>query len=254
MAFAKEKLETVNKSPYVKHGRKHRHIKSVSLLLTAVLICEMTGCSKNEDRISVLGTSLYELQNISADNSTSDDTSCGQDDSPLSIKKLIFSYAIHLPKSENANCEYFLFVQSDGSIYVGVYSDFYAKQFKFQRQLYGLNDVDFELLDDIKHIGYLSDSEVKALRGLIDKIDPESQAYNRNETELSPTVVDTVYYTYFCYLGDGNKLAFRVARNGNNSGSFYKTSDQSASEAVDIVLNNTVVVEWERECLKENGV
>ena len=144
-------------------------------------------------------------------------------------------------------------MQSDGSIYSGVYSDFYTKQLKFQRQLYGLDDVDFELLDDIKHIGYLSDTEVKALRGSIDKIDPESQAYNRNETELSPTVIDTVYYTYFCYPGDGDKMAFRVARIGNWTDASYKTYDENALNALEIIKSNALVIEWERECSKENG-
>ncbi len=157
----------------------------MKLLIITILFCflSLTACNETSGADSHFESSATSFLE--------------EDDSPLSMRKLIFSYAIHFPESENAGCEYFLFVQSDGSIYTGVYSDFYTKQLKFQRQLYGLNDVDFELLDDIKHIGYLSDSEVKALSGLIEKINSESQAYNRNETELTPTVVDTVYYTFF---------------------------------------------------------
>lgn len=76
MAFVKEKLEMfVNKSACVKHGRKHRYIKSVSLLLAAVLLCGMTGCSKNEEQISDPEGSLSGSQSIPNESSASDDTS-----------------------------------------------------------------------------------------------------------------------------------------------------------------------------------
>lgn len=76
MAFMKEKHKMfVNKAACVKHGRKHRYIKPVSLLLAAILLCGMTGCSKNEVHISEPESSLSGLQSIPNESSALDDAS-----------------------------------------------------------------------------------------------------------------------------------------------------------------------------------
>lgn len=65
MAFVEE--TSVNRAAYVKRSRKHRYIKPFALLLAAVLLCGLTGCSKNGT--SSPGSSLGDSQNISSDSS-----------------------------------------------------------------------------------------------------------------------------------------------------------------------------------------
>lgn len=68
MTFVKEKFEMfVN----MKRGRKYRYIKPVYLLLAAVLLCGMAGCSKNEG-VSDSESSSGDSQNISINNSIKD--------------------------------------------------------------------------------------------------------------------------------------------------------------------------------------
>ena len=58
-------------APYVKRNRKHCYIKPFAMLLAAVLMCGVTGCSKNEG-VSDSESSSGDSQNISADNSIED--------------------------------------------------------------------------------------------------------------------------------------------------------------------------------------
>lgn len=68
MAFVEE--TSVNRAAYVKRSRKHRYIKPFALLLSAVLLCGMVGCSKSGT--SSPGSSFGDSRNISADNSIED--------------------------------------------------------------------------------------------------------------------------------------------------------------------------------------
>ena len=73
MTFMKEKIETfVNNAANRKPVRKYRYIKPFALLLAAVLLCGMSGCSKNEGEVSKQESSLGDSQNISSDNSIED--------------------------------------------------------------------------------------------------------------------------------------------------------------------------------------
>ena len=58
--------------PYVKRNRNHHYIKPFALLLATVLLCGVSGCSKNEGEISKQESSLGDSQNISSDNSIED--------------------------------------------------------------------------------------------------------------------------------------------------------------------------------------
>lgn len=105
MAFMKEKHKMfVNKTVCVKRSRKHLYIKTVALLLAAVLLCGMTGCSKNEEHISEPESSSSDSQNISVDSSPSDDISSVQSDSSAefnfdeAVKNItLFGQKISLP-------------------------------------------------------------------------------------------------------------------------------------------------------------
>lgn len=221
----------------------------VKLLLIPILFSclFLTACGKISDQ---------DPQAEPSDTSSveSSDTSfLEKDDKALSMNKLIFSYSVNYPEGENVTCDYFIFVQSDGSIYSGVYSDFYAKQFEFQKQLYSFDNVDFDLLEDVKHLGDLSDSETEKLCSLIANVDIESEAYKRGENELIPTVVDTALYGFYCYPTNNKKTAFRIAMAGNETGASYKTHDENALEAIKIIQSNVLITEWEEECIKENN-
>lgn len=221
----------------------------VKLLVVPVMLflLFLTACGEIFNQDSQVESSDQDSQIGSSDISLLE-----EDDKALSMNKLIFSYSARYPESEKANCEYYLFVQSDGSIYSGVYSDFYAKQYEFQKQLYSFNNVDFDLLDDVNHLGNLSDSETEKLCSLIENVDLGSEAYKRGGTESIPTVVDTASYTYYCYPIDSKKTAFRIAIVRNWTGVSYKTFDENALEVLDIIQSNALVTEWEEGCSKEN--
>lgn len=73
MTSMKEKIETiVNNAANRKPVRKYRYIKPFAVLLAAVLLCGVSGCSKNEGEISKQESSLGDSQNISSDNSIED--------------------------------------------------------------------------------------------------------------------------------------------------------------------------------------
>ena len=73
MTSMKEKIETiVNNAANRKPVRKYRYIKPFAVLLAAVLLCGMSGCSKNEGEISKQESSSGDSQNISSDNSIED--------------------------------------------------------------------------------------------------------------------------------------------------------------------------------------
>lgn len=79
--------------------------KSITaLVLAATLLCGMTGCSKNEVRISEPESSSSDSQSFFMDNSTSDGTSSGQGDSSAefnfdeAVKNItLFGHKISLP-------------------------------------------------------------------------------------------------------------------------------------------------------------
>lgn len=226
------------------HSTKHQigeKEKSAAALFMAALLCGLSGCAA-------------ETNAPTSDSSASAYISVIEDDGkPLNMKKLLFSYSVYYPESEDKTSKYFVFVQSDGSIYTGVYRDMY-RRFEFQQRLYNFDNVDFGLLDDVGLLGHFSEAETEKLCGLIANVDTQSKAYERGEAEPIPTVFDTAWYVFYCYPTDSKKTAFQISSSGNLTGASYRTYDKNALEAFKLVCGNSLITEWEDALGKENGV
>lgn len=232
---------TLSKLHSLNHQIGEKAKRAAAPFMAAALLCGLSGCAA-------------EANAPASDSSANAYISVIEDDGkPLNMKKLLFSYSAYYPESENSSNRYFVFVQSDGSIYTGVYRDMY-RRFEFQQRLYSFDNVDFGLLDDVELLGNLSEAETEKLRGLIANVDTQSKAYERGEGEPIPTVFDTAWYNFYCYPTDNRKTAFQISSSGNLTGASYRTYDKNALEASKLVCGNSLIAEWEAALGKENGV
>lgn len=199
-------------------------ISALSMLFLSA--CETDGVSDLQEESSVYSEVVYA-------------------DKELGMKKLIFSIMMFFPECDRLN-SYYLFVQSDGSIYTGVDTDYMAKQYEFRKKLAACDDSAFDLLDEAERIGQISASETQSLVELIDKIDPNSDGfdYNIDNSGMRPDVIDTVCYTYLFYLGTAPKSEFSAASFGNHSGSFTRTYDVNALKAMSLINENELIMNW----------
>jgi len=169
----------------------------------------------------------------------------------LNMDNILFTSACNYAYNCQDPLKYcMMFIRTDGQVY-----SCSAKSGTFFKNLYECDNAVWDMAEDITHIGTLTDSELSDLIKYTENIDLNSEAYVRGDTELRPDVEVCDSYTSYLYKrdSDGNKKSFYTISH-DATGVSYKTLDENALNALEIIKNSKSYNSWLSECSRVLGV
>lgn len=238
---------------------KFRKILNI-LLICLVMI--LTGCGNVEEKInpeiSSESTSEEVTNEISkeisvASNVDKEISSENSEESNME-KVLFFATILHnyqLEEYTDTDIKYYFVVQNDGTVWT-MDNNCEADNYEFVTKFAGHDDSAWELADHLENIGSLSAEDTQKLSEYISGIDFNSEDYDRlRDIGEEPEVIETVYYNYLCRIPDDKSRWFRIMDTGENQGVSYRTYDENALSAVDLIEHNQLYIDW---CEKINRI
>ncbi|MDE6782051.1 MAG: hypothetical protein K2J40_11445 [Ruminococcus sp.] len=115
---------------------------------------------------------------------------------------------------------YYFVVLNDGNVFT-MEKNYKSDNYEFHKKIFSCDDSAWETADNIENIGTFSPKETETLSGYIAGINPDSDYYDRERDDMgmAPDVIESVYYSYYCYIPNGEKKSvFRVMSFGENQG------------------------------------
>lgn len=170
-------------------------------------------------------------------------------------KVLFFATVFHNYQDKrytDTDVMYYFIVQNDGNVWT-MDSNYKADNYEFVKKFAGHDDSAWELADHLENIGNLSPEDTQKLSEYISGINYGSDDYDRlRDDGCEPDVIESVYYNYFCCIPENKSNWFSIMHTGENQGISYKTYDENALSALNLVINNQLYIDWKERINKIN--
>ena len=162
-------------------------------------------------------------------------------------KVLFFATILHNYQEEkytDTDIMYYFVILNDGTVWT-MDSNYRSDNYEFVKKFAGHDESAWELADHLENIGNFSAEETKLLSEYIFGINYDSKDYDRlRDDGCEPDVIESVYYDYSCCILDDKSKWFSIMNTGANQGISYKTYDENALSALDLVRNNQFYIDW----------
>ena len=223
----------------------YKFVKILDVLIICVMML-LTGCGKIENEVSPESSVESNIESeITSENSEESDVE----------KVLFFSTIVHnyeLKEYTDTDIEYYFVVQNDGTVWT-MDNNCYADNYEFVTKFVGHDDSAWELADHLENIGSLSAEDTQKLSEYISGIDVNSEDYDRlRDDGFEPEVIERVYYSDYCRIPDDKSRWFRIMDTGENQGVSYKTYDENALSALDLIEHNQLYIDWREKINRIN--
>lgn len=170
-------------------------------------------------------------------------------------KVLFFTTAFHNYQDErytDTDVMYYFVMQNDGTVWT-MDSNYRADNYEFVKKFASHDDSAWETADHLENVGSLSPEDTQKLSEYISRINYDSEDYDRlRDDGCEPDVIESVYYNYFCCIPSDKSKWFSIMHTGANQGISYKTYDENALSALNIVINNQFYIDWTEKINKIN--
>lgn len=162
-------------------------------------------------------------------------------------KVLFFATILHDYQEEKytyTDIMYYFVVLSDGTIWT-IYTNYRNDNYDFVRKFSGHDESAWEKAENLENIGNLSVEETELLSEYISGINYDSKNYDRMRDDgCEPDVIESVYYDYYCCIPDDKGKWFRIMSTEANQGISYKTYDENALSALNLIKNTQFYTNW----------
>lgn len=162
-------------------------------------------------------------------------------------KVLFFATILHNNQEEkytDSDIMYYFVVLNDGTIWT-MDSNYRDDNYDFVRKFACHDETAWEKTEHLENIGNLSPEDTQKLSEYISGINYDSKDYDRlRDDGCEPDVIESVYYDYSCCILDDKSKWFSIMNTGANQGISYKTYDENALSALNLVINNQLYIDW----------